>query len=127
MTKGRCECGQVAYTLEGPLTPVTYCHCSQCRRLSGHHWAATSVPSDKLHFTNDAGLKWFASSDWARRGFCGDCGAMLFYEMKDEGRTSVAAGSLDAPTGLVPGKHIFVADKGDYYDITDGVKQIDTY
>ena len=33
------------------------------------------------------------------------------------------AGTLDAPTGLAVKGHIFTADKGDYYDITDGLPQ----
>ena len=35
----------------------------------------------------------------------------------------LSMGSLDAPTGLRLGKHIFTADKGDYYDITDDLPQ----
>lgn len=127
MVKGACECGQVKFTLEGDLRPVVYCHCTQCRKLSGHHWAATSVPLDKITFQEDAGLKWFASSDWARRGFCGNCGAMLFYEMKGEGRISIGAGSLEDGAGLVEGKHFFVGDKGDYYKICDDLEQIEKY
>lgn len=33
------------------------------------------------------------------------------------------AGTFDQPTGLAIGKHIFCADKGDYYEIEDGVPQ----
>ncbi len=36
---------------------------------------------------------------------------------------SFALGALDEPTGLKLKKHIFVADKGDYYDIADGLPQ----
>ena len=32
---------------------------------------------------------------------------------------SIAAGTLDGPTGLATVGHIFVADAGDYYVITD--------
>ncbi len=35
----------------------------------------------------------------------------------------VAMGALDGPTGLRLARHIFVADKGDYYDIADGLPQ----
>jgi len=34
---------------------------------------------------------------------------------------------LDLPTGLGVSKHIFVKDKGDYYEITDGLPQIEEY
>ena len=36
---------------------------------------------------------------------------------------SITAGSLDSPTGLKLDRHIYVADKGDYYEIADGVPQ----
>jgi hypothetical protein len=36
-------------------------------------------------------------------------------------------GAFDAPTGTRMDKHIFVAEKGDYYDITDGLEQIERW
>jgi hypothetical protein len=33
------------------------------------------------------------------------------------------AGALDLPTGLRADKHIFTAEKGDYYEICDGLPQ----
>lgn len=127
MIKGSCECGQVQFELHGPLRDVVACHCSQCRKTSGHFWAATSLPAEALTLTREDGLKWFRSSDFARRGFCTGCGSSLFYEMDGEGRISVGAGALDRPTGLATAKHIFVKDKGDYYDIGDGLPQIARY
>ena len=32
-------------------------------------------------------------------------------------------GAFDAPTGTRLGEHIFTADKGDYYEIGDGLPQ----
>jgi hypothetical protein len=32
-------------------------------------------------------------------------------------------GAFDSPTGAKLAMHIFVADKGDYYDIGDGLPQ----
>lgn len=34
--------------------------------------------------------------------------------------------AIDGPTGLTLREHIFVADKGDYYDIADGLPQRQT-
>lgn len=121
---GRCECGAVAFTATEVRDTVTMCHCSQCRRVSGHHWAATRAPFDQVTFTRDDGLKWYVSSDWAKRGFCGECGSSLFYRTNDEDGIGIAAGCLDMPTGLTPGKHIFCADKGDYYEIADDAPHI---
>ena len=122
--QGSCLCGAVAFEVNGDVRPVMFCHCSQCRKTSGHFWAATQVPTDQMTLTNDAGLTWFRSSDHARRGFCDACGSSLFWEMDGEGATSIAAGAFNNPTGLTAGTHIFMADKGDYYDITDGLPQL---
>ena len=117
--KGRCECGAVAFEVDHVRDTVTVCHCSQCRRSSGHLWASTHAPFASLHFTADAGLRWYASSDMAKRGFCALCGSSLFYRMNDEDGIGIAAGCLEDTTGLRIGKHIFVADKGAYYPMPD--------
>ncbi len=124
---GRCECGQVAFTVTNARPTVTMCHCSQCRRMSGHHWAATHALWSDLSFTNDAGLTWYTSSDWAKRGFCSACGSSLFYRLNDEDGVGIAAGCLDGPTGFIAGKHIFTADKGDYYTIANDAPHIEKY
>lgn len=119
MQTGSCECGAVTFEIHGPMRPVVACHCTQCRKTSGHYWAATKVANDDLRVTRDDGLKWYRSSAKARRGFCTGCGASLFWERDGEGQTSIGAGVLDGATGLATQKHIFVADKGDYYEISN--------
>lgn len=52
-------------------------------------------------------------------GFCGDCGSSLFWEPASGERISIAAGTLDLPTGLETMAHVFVEDSGDYYTISD--------
>lgn len=127
MVKGRCDCGAVSFNVETVRETVTICHCRQCRRTSGHLWASTHATFDTVNFTNDQGLEWYRSSDFAKRGFCKICGSSLFYRMNDEDGIAIAVGCLDLPTGLEIGKHIFVKDKGDYYEIADGAPQIDRY
>ena len=123
MVRGSCLCGAVAFEMEPPLRPVIACHCTQCRKTSGHYWATTSVPLEQFRLVADGGLRWFRSSEGAERGFCSLCGASLFWRPDGEARIAVAAGALDAPTGLAVAEHIFVADKGDYYAIADGLPQ----
>jgi len=128
MHTGRCECGAVAFQIDGELLPPTACHCSQCRRLSGHFWSGTWANTAELRFSRDDGLKWYDSSDWAERGFCKECGSSLFYRLKGEDhRLSVATGCLDQPTGLALRRHIYVKDKGDYYDISDDLPQLEEH
>ncbi len=118
---GGCLCGAVRYVVAGPLRDVVACHCGQCRRTSGHHVAATSALREQVSINGE--VRWYASSPGARRGFCPICGSNLFWEAADGGRLAISAGTLDAPTGLRLRGHIFVADKGDYYDIADWLPQ----
>jgi len=120
---GRCLCGRVTLAAERLNRDVVYCHCSQCRRQTGHFYAAADVLDEHLDVTDDDALTWYAASDGARRGFCRHCGSALFWKANDSVRTSILAGCLDAPTGLTATAHIFVADKGDYYALEDGLPQ----
>jgi hypothetical protein len=115
---GSCLCGGVRFRVRGPLSPVVACHCTQCRKTSGHHVAATEALWRDVVMDAEASLRWYRSSDSARRGFCGVCGGNLFWERLGSDSVSIFAGTLDAPTGLRLERHIFVADKGDYYDVT---------
>jgi hypothetical protein len=123
ITNGSCECGAVQYELTGPLRPSVGCHCGQCRKISGHYWSATQVQNDCFKITKEDGLVWYQSSVSARRGHCKVCGSSLFWQHDKEEATSVATGTIDGATGIKTAQHIFVADKGDYYDLTDGLPQ----
>ncbi len=120
---GGCQCGAVRYRFAKPTRGVVNCHCTQCRRTHGHFAAYTMALNDDFELLEDRGLKWFRASDTARRGFCQECGASLFWDRDSNNRISIAAGSLDSPTNLKTTDHIFVADKGDYYEIDDGLPQ----
>ena len=67
------------------------------------------------------GLRLFALVG-SRRGFCSECGASVFWEREGRGTISIAAGTLDEPTGLAPSHHIFTADAGDYYQVDDALE-----
>lgn len=121
--RGSCLCGAVVFTSDAALRPVILCHCSQCRKTSGHVWAATSVPRAALRIVRDEGLAWYQSSDRARRGFCKCCGSSLFWDPVGGEDISIGAGCIDGETGVSVQCHWYVDDKGDYYGLTDGLPQ----
>ena len=125
--QGGCLCGAVRYEVDGPLRDIISCHCGQCQKSSGHYFAATAAAKENFHLTEDRGLKWYNSFEWGERGSCLECGSKLFWRLKDKSHLSILAGSLDGDTGLKTIRHIFVADKKDYYDIADGLPQYDTF
>lgn len=123
---GQCLCGAVQFRIRGTLSAPHACHCTQCRRQSGHFVVASSVLRPDFELTESHGLKWYRSSERARRGFCAECGSVLFWD-DDSGEISINLGSLDGPTGTTVAAHIFVDEKGDYYRIGDGLPRFAGY
>jgi hypothetical protein len=123
MHKGSCLCGAVRFEVAAALRPPDACHCSQCRRQSGHVWASTNVKREDLTLHGGEHVTWFQSSEKVRRGFCATCGSVLFWDPLGAPVIGVAMGAFDRPTGTTLEVHIHVADKGDYYEIADGVPQ----
>ncbi|MEN0061410.1 MAG: GFA family protein [Myxococcota bacterium] len=123
MTTGSCLCGAVRFAIDIELRPAVACHCSQCRKQSGHFWVSTEVERDRLTIEGEDQLTWYRASAKVRRGFCKVCGSFLFWEPLRGKRVAVAMGALDSPTETQLAQHIFTADKGDYYEIHDGLPQ----
>ena len=123
MHTGSCLCGAVKFEVTGDLPGPDACHCGQCRKQSGHFWASTDVERSALTIHGSERLTWYGSSERVRRGFCSTCGSSLFWEPVGKQKIAVAMGAFDQPTGTRLAMHIHVADKGDYYDIADGVPQ----
>ncbi|MBV9943953.1 MAG: GFA family protein [Solirubrobacterales bacterium] len=108
------------YEIKGPLRDVLICHCEECRRWHGHCSASTAARRDDLVLLEQRGLRWISSprSDaGARRGFCAECGSSLFWDAPDRSTVSIAAGTLDGPTGLRVAAHWYVSQAGDYYEL----------
>ena len=123
MHAGSCLCGAVKFQVESELKAPDACHCSQCRKQSGHYWASTNVPTSALTIDGEHKVSWYQSSEKVRRGFCSTCGSFLFWDPLEHDVIAVAMGAFDKPTGTKLHVHIFVDDKGDYYDISDGLPQ----
>lgn len=124
---GGCLCGAVRFEIHNALMDVINCHCSKCRRFHGHVGAYTATDRQNLVMVQSDTLKWFRSitdeTPDVYRGFCGRCGSSLFWDPRGKPRISIAAGALDAPTGLKTSRHVWVSQKGDYYRITDELVQ----
>jgi hypothetical protein len=123
MHKGSCLCGAVSFEVAGDLPGPDACHCRQCRKFSGHIYAGTDVPRAAVTIRGGESVTWYRSSEKVRRGFCSKCGSSLFWDPIYRDWIGISMGAFDTPTHTRLAKHIFVADKGDYYDIADGVPQ----
>ena len=116
--RGGCLCGAVRYEVRGPLRDVVLCHCSHCRRTHGHMAAYAACARADLAVGDPAALRWYADGD-RERGFCPGCGASVFWRAAGRATVSIAAGTLDEPTGLRTVAQIFTGSRGDYYALAD--------
>jgi len=121
---GHCLCGAIQYRIDGDLHDAHLCHCGMCQRQSGNAVAGVGAKRAEFSLTGEDTLVWYQSSSFARRGFCSACGSNLFWDDGSE-RLGINMGSLDKPTGLSLEGHIFVEDKPDWYEITDGLPQFE--
>lgn len=120
---GSCLCKAVSFRVSGDLPKPDACHCVQCRKHSGHFFVSTNVPNSAVTIEGENKIKWFQSSEHARRGYCAECGSSLFFDPIQHDWIAIAMGAFDGPTGTDLEMHIFTAEKGDYYAISDGVPQ----
>lgn len=128
MHSGGCLCGRVSIEIRGELPAPDACHCTKCRKFSGHYFVSADVPRDAVTVSGQEHISWYESSPKVRRGFCSNCGSSLFFDPIDRVKNpwiAIALGALDRPTDTHLAKHIFVADKGDYYTLDDCLPQHD--
>jgi hypothetical protein len=119
---GSCVCGTIALTAPGTPGPVTACHCTQCRKLSGFYSASFDIDENQTRWAGTDAIRTYTTPGGGTRAFCSTCGTKLWFRAAD-GAFSVEAGLLDQPTHTTLTSHIFTADKGGYYQIADGLPQ----
>ena len=78
-------------------------------RTAGLSWAGVDAALDRFDLVKDAGLKWYNSSAMAKRGFCGDCGASLFYQLHAASLIAIAPGMFDQSDQFTVARQIYAA------------------
>lgn len=119
---GRCLCGAIRYTASGDIREVVNCHCGRCRRITGHHMAATGCDVEALELDDDGSLRWYEAGPGVFYGFCCTCGSTLFWRADARpGWISIAAGTLEQPTGLRTASAWWTAEAADYHDLDPSI------
>ena len=113
---GQCLCGEVKISTT-PARPVLgACHCGMCRS-----WASSmfiSIPAGP-DLEVSGPVKTFASSEWAERAFCSNCGSSLWYKITapgpGSGQVNLSAGLFENAAGGQLGHELFIDKKPDGY------------
>ena len=124
---GSCHCGAVTIAMTGPFYPFVICHCRDCLRTAGFSWSAAKLDKDNLTFTSGAdNVDWYASSDFAKRGFCKTCHAQMFFCLNDSEVMSVSVGMFDNYDAMQAAGHIFRGDLPDCMHNNGALPDIDS-
>jgi len=122
-----CLCGGVKIRIKGKLRHVNNCHCKNCMKTHGNYASYTACLEDDITFVTKKKLKWYKSSNFAKRGFCSKCGASFFYQRLKSKKISIAAGMLNKPTNLKSYANIFTKGKLDYYKLDPKLRKFNRY
>ena len=124
---GGCLCGAVRYSYTGEIGAAGYCHCADCRRVSGSAFGI-SVPVTAAGFTITKGTpkSFTKAGDSGRlvtRFFCADCGSPLYtLPPLHPDRLFIKAGSLDDPGFVRPNRQAWTASKVDWAEIDPDIR-----
>lgn len=123
MITGKCLCGGVRFELRGDVGDAHLCHCKMCRRWGGG--MPLVVCGGEVHLLADETLKWWKSSPWGERGFCGVCGSSLFWRTQDGGHFIANVGALDDDNAITTiGEHIYIDEKPAFYQTADDAPRL---
>lgn len=113
--RGACLCGAIEITA-ADAEHIGLCHCQMCRRWGSGPMHAVHCEGE-ITFDGDTPTR-YRSSDWAERGFCGQCGTHLFYYLLPAEQYILSAG-LFQDHAFALTSEIFIDEKPDYYDLKD--------
>lgn len=126
MLRGSCLCGGVRYEVAGPLRGALNCYCRMCQKAHGAAFRSRAgVKTADFRWTQGENLvTWYETSSGNHRGFCSVCGTKLLSRFDfDSVWYGLPLGALDDDPGVKPGRHVFVAYKAPWVEITDGLPQ----
>ena len=120
--KGVCLCGSV--TIESKnISEFEACHCGMCRRWGGGPFLAVHCDSG-IKINGQDTITNYASSEWAERGFCNNCGTHLYYHLKPTDEYIVPVGLFESSDGFSFSKQIFIDQKPDYYNFANKTQEL---
>lgn len=121
--EGECLCGSVRVTAKPKTNQFGACHCGICSQWGGGPLLAVEC-EDRVSFEGDSHIGVYASSEWAERGFCKQCGTHLFYRLKDQPFYAVPIGLFGEGQSWEFASQIFIDHKPSYYSFANPTKNL---
>lgn len=117
---GGCFCGEVAFTLADNFSHFYFCHCEQCRKLTGSAHACNL-------FTYTDNINWTKGTEKVKRydhperqfskAFCENCASALPFVSKSGQSLIVPAGSLNSEPSKTLDAQIFCSEQTQWHKV----------
>lgn len=118
--KGSCLCGDITVEAQDQVD-IGLCHCSMCRKWTSGPMCAVH-PTGPVIFSGETPRR-YKSSEWAERGFCGNCGSTLFYYLVPADQYILSVGLFQDSTFTLTSE-IFVDEKPEYYELKNNTEKL---
>jgi len=118
---GTCLCGGVRFEVTEPFLRVSYCHCTNCKKISGGAGTVSGrARSDAIRIVaGEELLTTYQPVEGTTKTFCSVCGSNLFGGgWPDSEYSSVRLSTLDSFEGK-PTAHIFVQSVAPWETLPD--------
>lgn len=125
-TTGGCQCGQVRFEAKPPELSAYFCHCRMCQRAVGNIFASfVNLPKADVRWTTRE-PDYYASTMFARRGFCSACGTPLTFDYPDSDVIDLTLGAFDDPSLFTFKHHFGVESRVEAFRHTEGFPEYRT-
>ena len=123
---GSCLCGEIRYEINGEISGILNCHCSDCRKSHGAAFRTRGAvrSQDFTFLSGEDLLTRYEHKPGEYRSFCRKCGSNIATFFADPSSSiGLALGTLDTPFTGEAKFHVFTSDKAPWYVITDDLPQ----
>ena len=128
---GGCACEAVRYRLASEPLFVNCCHCLHCQRQTGSAFVINVlIEADRVErLAGEPQAVDVAREDGSMQRIyrCPDCQIAVFSEYGRPEVLFVRAGTLDEPSRVAPGAHIYTRTKVPWVVLPEGVPAFEEY
>ena len=120
--RGSCLCGAVQFEVTEPFVTLSYCHCTNCKKISGGAGTVNgrSRTAAIRVLEGEDLLQTFQPAEGTAKTFCSACGSNLFGGGWPESeQASVRLSALDEPFDQRPEAHNFVRSVAPWESLPD--------
>jgi len=130
MYSGSCLCSAIQFEIEGSISHIVHCHCSQCRKAQGSAFATNGIVKscDFKILSGEEKLTTYESTTGQIKYFCQICGSPIISKTESKpDQVRIRLGTITSDITERPMAHIFITSKANWEEIKGSLPQYESY